>query len=249
VSGRLQGKRVLVTGGARGQGAAEVALFAREGAGVVFGDIRHELGRSLESELRAEGLAVHYVELDVSDETAWAGAVTFAGSELGGIDVLVNNAGIVAFAGATEVSNEEWARVISVNQTGTLLGMRSVIPEMVARGAGSVVNIASVFGLRAVPGYLAYQATKGAIIRMSRAAAVEYAPSGVRVNSICPGLILTDMSKDEPPELIQANLDETPLGRAGTVEEIAFGALYLASDESSFVTGIELVIDGGYLAR
>ncbi len=248
-AGRLRGKVALITGGARGQGAAEVELFAREGARVIFGDILDELGEALACDLKSQGLQVTYRRLDVTRKEDWDSAVSFAELEHGGVHVLVNNAGIVTFSSPAETSDKEWDRVIAVNQRGVFYGMRAAIPAMRRANGGAIINISSVFGLGAVPGYFAYQASKAAVIMMSRAAALDLAEHNIRVNTICPGLILTDMTKGEPPDVVEANIRETPLKRAGRPEEIAYGALYLASDESSFVTGTELVIDGGYLAH
>ena len=249
MSGRLAGKVVLISGGARGQGASHAQLFAEEGARVVLGDVLEEQGRAHAEEMQAAGLQAVFTRLDVTESREWAAAVEFAQETYGRLDVLVNNAGIVSFSGAADTSDEEWHRVISVNQTGVFFGMRAAIPALRAAGGGSIVNISSTLGIGAIPGYFAYQATKAAIIMMTRAAAVEYARDGIRVNSICPGLIHTDMTTSEPEEAIQGHIALTPLGRAGTSLEISYGALYLASDESSFVTGVDLAIDGGYLAQ
>jgi len=163
--------------------------------------------------------------------------------------VLVNNAGIVTLAGLADITNEEWDRAMAINQTGVFFGMRAVVPAMRRRGAGSIVNVASIFGLTGVSGYFAYQASKGAVVQMSRAAAVDLASDGIRVNCICPGLIFTDMTKLEPEAAVAENIRLTPLGRGGDPSEIASGALYLASDEASYVTGAVLPIDGGYTTQ
>lgn len=249
MAGRLEGKVALISGGARGQGASHGALFAEEGAKVVLGDIREEEGRRFAEELTERGLQVLFTRLDVRSNADWQAAVHLAEREFGGLNVLVNNAGIVSFSGAVDTGDEEWASVMAVNQTGTFYGIRVAIPAMQRAGTGSIINIASTLGIGALPGYFAYQATKAAILMMTRAAAVEYAEKGIRVNSICPGLIYTDMTTSEPEDAVTGHIALTPLRRAGTSLEISYGALYLASDESSFVTGIELVIDGGYLAQ
>ena len=246
---RLKGKVAIVSGGARGQGASHGQLFAQEGAEVILGDVREKEGRRFAGELEAEGLAVKFVRLDVTSRPDWDAAVSLAETEFGRLDVLINNAGIVAFSGAVDTSDEEWQRVLAVNQTGMFFGMRAAIPAMRRAGGGSIVNISSTLAIGAIPGYFAYQATKAAIAMMTRAAAVEYAANNVRVNSILPGLIHTDMTKEEPEGAVQGHIALTPLGRGGTPLEISYGALYLASDESCFVTGTELVIDGGYLAQ
>jgi cyclopentanol dehydrogenase len=246
---RLKGKVALVSGGARGQGASHGQLFASEGAQVVLGDIREKEGKRLASELDADGLAVRFARLDVTRSADWEAAVSLAETEFGRLDVLVNNAGIVAFSSAVDTSDEEWHRVLAVNQTGMFFGMRAAIPAMRRAGGGSIVNISSTLAVGAIPGYFAYQATKAAIAMMTRAAAVDYAADNIRVNSILPGLIHTEMTKEEPEGAVQGHISLTPLGRGGTPLEISYGALYLSSDESSFVTGTELVIDGGYLAQ
>lgn len=249
MAGRLQGKIALVSGGARGQGAAHGQMFAEEGAKVVLGDLREDEGRALAESLGNRGLDVLFTRLDVANSADWQAAVELAEREYGHLDVLVNNAGIVSFSGAADTTDEEWHRILAVNQTGVFYGIRAAVPAMRRAGGGSIVNISSTLGIGAIPGYFAYQAAKAAILMMTRAAAVDYARYGIRVNAICPGLIRTDMTLDEPEEAVQAHIALTPLGREGTPVEITYGALYLASDESSFVTGIDLVIDGGYLAQ
>ena len=246
---RLSGRVALISGAARGLGAAQAELFAREGAAVVIGDVLAERAEELAAGLREDGLLATAVELDVRDAGAWAEAVAVAESEHWRLDLLVNNAGVVAFGGADEADEEEWERVLAVNQRGVFLGMRAAIPALRRAGGGAIVNISSVFGVGAVPGYFAYQASKAAIVQMTRAAAVEYAAEGIRVNSVAPGLVITEMTAGEPEEAVQANLEATPMGRAGTPEEIAHGVLYLASEESAYVTGVNLAIDGGYLAQ
>jgi cyclopentanol dehydrogenase len=249
VAGRLQGKVALISGGARGQGASHGALFAREGASVVLADVRKEEGQRQAEALRDGGRNVVFAALDVTSSTDWESAVALAESEFGRLDILVNNAGIVAFSSAADTSDEEWQRVLAVNQTGMFYGMRAAIPALRRGGGGSIINISSTLAVGAICGYFAYQASKAAIVMMTRAAAVEYAEAGIRVNSILPGLIETEMTKDEPEDAVEGHIALTPLRRSGTPLEISYGALYLASDESSFVTGTELVIDGGYLAQ
>lgn len=246
---RLAGKVALVTGGARGQGAAEATLFAEEGCRVLVGDVRDGLGEQLAADLQGDGFDIVYAHLDVTSEADWAQALELAQQRFGRLDVLVNNAGVVAFAGVAETTDDEWLRVIAVNQTGVFYGMRAAIPVMRLTGGGSIINISSTFGIAGVPGYFAYQASKGAVLMMTRAAAVDCASQGIRVNAICPGLILTDMTAEESPEMVETGIQQTPLKRGGEPLEVAYGALYLASEESAFVTGTELVIDGGYLAQ
>ena len=249
MAGRLAGKTALITGAARGQGAAEAELFGREGARVVLTDVLDEPGEGLAATLRERGIEAAYRHLDVAAAGEWDAAVRFAEESFGPLDVLVNNAGIVSFAGVAELPDAEWDRVVAVNQTGVALGMRTAAASMRRAGAGSIVNKASIYGLDGVPGYFAYQASKGAVVQMTRAAAVDLAPHGIRVNCICPGLIFTEMTKSEPPDAVADNIERTPLGRGGEAVEIATGTLYLASDEASFVTGAVLPIDGGYTAQ
>lgn len=215
----------------------------------MLADILDEVGERHAAVLESRGLEVFYSHLDVTSTSDWEAAVALVEQKLGGLDVLVNNAGIAAFAGAEQATNEEWNRVIAVNQTGVFYGMRAAIPAMRRAGGGSIINISSSVGVAGMPGYFAYQASKGAIVMMTRAAAVEYASERIRVNTICPGLIFTEMTLGEPEEAVEANIADTPLNRGGEPIEVSYGVLYLASDESSFVTGTELVIDGGYLAH
>jgi cyclopentanol dehydrogenase len=245
---RLSGKAALITGAARGMGAAHARLFAREGAKVILGDVLDEEGEAVARELRAAGHEATYRHLDVSSAEAWAGVVRFADDTLGGVDILVNNAGIVSHPSVCETTDAEWERVVGVNQRGVFLGMREAIPSMLRRGAGSIVNISSVWGLCGSPASLAYHATKAAVIGMTKSAALTHARDGIRVNAICPGPILTPMLAAEDPEAVRALLEVIPLGRGAHPDEVSRGVLYLASEDASFVTGAVLVIDGGMLA-
>jgi NAD(P)-dependent dehydrogenase (short-subunit alcohol dehydrogenase family) len=185
----------------------------------------------------------------VSQEADWESVVAEVISDHGRIDVLANNAGVIAYQPLHELTMAEWERVVATNQTGTWLGMRAVIPHMVRQGTGSIINISSIWGSVAVSGAHAYHATKGAVRNMSKSAAISYAKDNVRVNSLHPGFIQTPLTDAQDPEINEFVVAQTPLGRAGTPEEIANGVVFLASDEASFVTGSELVIDGGYLAQ
>ncbi len=250
MAGRLDGKVALISGGARGQGAAEGKLFAREGAKVVLGDVLDTDGQQTAREIQAAGGAAVYVHLDVTQEADWQNAVGAAVRNFARLNILVNNAGILRMEGIEDTTLEIWNRVIAVNQTGVFLGMRHAIPAIRQAGGGSIINISSIAGLIGVGGAAAYQATKGAVRILTKSAAVQYAKENIRVNSIHPGVITTLMVT-QGIDLEARKLFEqaTPLGREGSAEEIANGVLFLASDESSYMTGAELVLDGGYTAQ
>ena len=243
-TGRLDGKVALISGGARGQGAASARAFAREGAKVVVGDILDDDGKLLAVEI---GDAAHYVHLDVTREDDWAGAVEEAQRMFGRLDVLLNNAGILKFAKLTEMTPEEYMTVVNVNQTGVFLGMRAVTPAMRTAGGGSIINVSSVEGLRGSPGLIAYVASKFAVRGMTKAAAVELGRDGIRVNSIHPGIVDTPMTRGVGLEGmdIDALFSSIPLRRAGVPEDIVAMAVFLASDDAAYCTGAEFVVDGG----
>ena len=249
---RLEGKVAIITGGARGQGATEARMFAREGARVVIGDVRDELGMQVEAEIRELGGEAVYLHLDVTSADDWQRAIDTAEQQFGKVDVLVNNAAIVLRKDIEETTSDDWDNIMAVNAKGVFLGTRAVIPAMRRAGGGSIVNISSISGLVAV-GPPAYIATKGAVRLFTKSTAIQYALENIRANSIHPGSVDTDMRREglgsQTPEEIQARVDNIPLGRVGTTEDISYGALFLASDESSFMTGSELVIDGGYTAK
>jgi cyclopentanol dehydrogenase len=249
MAGRLDGKVALISGAARGMGECEARLFVHEGAKVVLGDVLEELGQKAAQDIRQQGGVATFVRLDVTAESDWQRAVATAEREYGKLNVLVNNAGIVRMSPLDETSLETWNEVINVNQTGVFLGMKHAIPAMRRAGGGSIINISSVAGLVGLLNIPAYQASKGAVRLLTKNAAVQYAVDNIRVNSIHPGRIETPMTANLTPERRQLVLGLTPLGRDGKPEEVGYGALYLASDESSFVTGAELVIDGGFTAR
>ena len=248
---RLQGKVAIITGGARGQGAAEARMFTREGAKVVFGDILDDDGRQVEAEIAAAGGEAVYVRLDVTDEDAWREAVGTAVSRFGKVDILVNNAGIASWNAGDDATVEEWDRIMEVNAKGVFLGTKAVIPAMRAAGGGSIINISSISGMvgqtNIHPGY---NASKGAVRILTKSTAVQHAAEGIRCNSIHPGPVKTPMTERgwSDPEWLQAMQRRTPLGRYADPDEIAYGVLFLASDESSFMTGSEMVIDGGVTA-
>ena len=251
--GRLDGKVALITGGARGQGEAEVRLFAAEGAKVVFGDVLHDLGEAVAADV---GPDVHYMPLDVTDPGAWQKAVDETISRYGPPNVLVNNAGVLIFGvSMVDTTLDDYMRVININQVGVFLGMKYTVPAMIEAGnGGSIVNISSTNGLAGYGGTVAYTASKFAVRGMTKNAALELGKYGIRANSIHPGGVDTPMTSqdslgdaitEEEKAAVYAML---PLGRAAQPVEIARLALYLASDESSYSTGAEFVADGGMLA-
>jgi 3alpha(or 20beta)-hydroxysteroid dehydrogenase len=244
--GKLDGRVVLVTGAARGQGEQEARLFAAEGAKVVLADVLDELGEPLAKEVG--GL---YVHLDVSREAEWTAAVGAAKERFGKIDGLVNNAGILRFNELLATPLEEFQLITQVNQVGTFLGIRSVAPEIEAAGGGTIVNTASYTALTGMAYVGAYAASKHAILGLTRVAALELAGKGIRVNAVCPGAVDTPMSNPDgvDPEAV-GDLYRTlvPLGRVGRPEEIARLALFLTGEDSSYITGQPFVIDGGWLA-
>lgn len=241
---RLAGKVALITGGSRGMGAAESRLFVEHGAKVTIADVRDAEGESLAAEL---GPAASYVHLDVSDENAWAAGVDSALRTFGGLDILVNNAGIASVAPIVDMTTKEYLRVIGVNQVGVFLGMRAAIPVMTKTGRASIINVSSIEGIGANPGAVAYSASKFAVRGMTKVAAIELAPLGIRVNSIHPGGVYTPMLTGVGRNEIDAMVESIPMRRLGNPEEIAALALFLASDESSYCTGSEFVADGGAL--
>lgn len=245
--GRLDGKVAVVTGGASGQGAAAARRFVAEGARVMIADVAAEDGKTLADEL---GSNAAYQELDVSDEDSWSAAMERLSSDFGRVDVLLNNAGVLLFSPLEQTSLAEYQRVIGINQIGTFLGMRSIVDLMAASGGGSIINVSSVEGLAGVPYVVAYTASKFAIRGMTKVAALELGEKGIRVNSIHPGMIDTQMVRSAAG----ADVDLSPvgkkvaLGRVGQPDEIAGVALFLASDDSSYCTGSEFVADGGATA-
>ena len=249
---RLDGKVALISGGARGQGAAEARLFAQEGARVVFGDVLVEQGRQVEAQIRELGGDATFVKLDVTNETDWGNAVAAALSNYGKLDVLVNNAGVVSWGTLEDTTSEEWDRVMDVNAKGVFLGTKAVIPALRMAGGGAIVNISSISGMVGQEGIQpVYNASKGAVRLLTKSTAVQYAKDGIRCNSVHPGTVATDMNAERraDPELFQQSLDRIPLHTVAQPEDIAYAVLYLASDEASFVTGSELVIDGGFTAQ
>ena len=250
MANRLDGKVALITGGARGQGAEHGRLFAEEGARVVLGDVLDDEGEELVEVLAAEDRDVSYVHLDVADEESWKGAIAFIEERLGALHVLINNAGVLGtMKGVADEDRSQWDRAVAINQTGVMLGMKHSIPLLKRAGGGSIINTSSIWGTVGTEEYVAYQATKGAVLQLTRSAALTYAGDGIRVNSVSPGMVMTPMLADEPEEGIAEVERITPLGRGAEPREVSYGMLFLASDESSYVTGINMPVDGGFLAQ
>ncbi|MEV0260766.1 SDR family NAD(P)-dependent oxidoreductase [Streptomyces sp. NPDC050617] len=256
--GKLDGRVVLITGAARGQGEQEARLFAAEGAKVVLADVLDEAGEAVAKDLGEE--AARYVHLDVRDEAEWASAVAETKAAFGKLDGLVNNAGILRFNELVNTPLEEYLQVVQVNQIGAFLGMRSVARELEAAGGGTIVNTASYTAVTGMALLTSYAATKAAIVGMTRVAAMELADKGIRVNAVCPGAVDTPMTN--PAQLDPGAADSeamaaavaelyrkvVPMGRIGRPEEVARLALFLTSEDSSYITGQPFVIDGGWLA-
>jgi NAD(P)-dependent dehydrogenase (short-subunit alcohol dehydrogenase family) len=249
---RLEGRIALISGGARGMGAVEARLFAKEGAKIIIGDVLEDEGRKLEAEINATGGEALFVRLDVTSEADWQKAVEAAVNRFGKLDVLVNNAGISGRGRVEDTAVEEWDRVMAVNAKGVFLGTKVAIPAMRRAGGGSIINISSQLGLVGTDhSSPQYQASKGAVRLLTKATAIQYAKEGIRANSVHPGPIVTPMTEAAraDPERYQLMLSRIPLGCYGQPEDVAYGVLYLASDESRWVTGSELVIDGGWTAQ
>ena len=248
---RLEGKVALISGGANGMGAEEVRLFAREGASVLIADLLEDEGKRIEAEVNESGGKGVFVRTDVTVEADWESAVGRTIALFGRLDILVNNAGISARTFEDTLGIEGWKRIMDVNATGVFLGTKHAIPAMQKSGGGSIVNISSIAGfVGGEVGHPAYHASKGAVRLFTKATAVKYGPDGIRANSVHPGL-MPPMRSSRPAEPVgqEEHVRLTPLRRTGQPIEVAYGVLFLASDEASFVTGTELVIDGGFIAR
>jgi len=249
--GRLAGKVAIITGAAGGQGAEEARLFAKEGAKVVATDVQVELLQSVVREINEHGGEVIALEHNVAEKSDWKDVVKKTIETFGRVDILVNNAGILG--NRTAFDDDSWRKVIDVNVLGNAVGMNCVVPEMEKNGGGSIINICSTAALSPASGYITYTASKGAVRSLSRAAAAEFAKHKIRVNTIFPGYTVTPMLEaanslsDET--VINKIIEKIPLGRMGKPSDIAYAALFLASDESSYMTGAEILIDGGQLTR
>ena len=248
---RLEGKVALISGGAGGMGAEEARLFAREGAKVVIGDVLDEEGKKTEAEINETGGEALFARLDVTQEEQWRQAVEATVARFGKLDVLVNNAGISGSFDPDIMSTDAWDKLMEINAKGVFLGIKYAVPEMQKVGGGSIVNISSISGLVGQEyTHMGYNASKGAVRIMTKSAAVQYAKEGIRVNSVHPGIMppmrtSIATADSEVREQLVANV---PMGREGRREEVGYAVLFLASDEASYITGTELVVDGGYTA-
>lgn len=254
MGGRLAGKVAVVTGGASGIGAAICERFALEGASVIVADLQEAAGEALVDGLRERGGEATFVRADVSAAEDIRHMIEMAPARYGRLDILVNNAGTGSPAAEVDTTEAEWDRILDVNLKAVFLASKYAIPHMKAGGGGSVINISSVFGIVGSPGFAAYHASKGAVRTLTKSTAVTHARDGIRANSIHPGVIDTPLlaaalgATPDPEAARGAFVDRHPIGRLGRAEEVADGCLFLASDESSFMVGSELVIDGGYTA-
>ena len=250
---RLDGKVAFISGGARGMGATEAKLFASEGAAVVFGDVLEKEGQRMEAEIIDSGGKGIFIHLDVASEKSWEKAISTTIDKFGKLNILVNNAGVSGRALIEDTSVEEWDRIMDVNAKGTFLGTKASLPELKKADGASIINISSQLGIVGsdLGVSAAYQASKGAVRLLTKATALEYASEGIRCNSVHPAPVNTELTavSRENPEVFAKTKSNIPLGRFAEPMEIAKAVLYLASDESSFMTGSELVVDGGWTAR
>ena len=250
---RLENKVAFISGGARGMGACEARLFAAQGARVAIGDVLEEEGLRLAAEIGEAGGECVFLPLDVTSQDQWESAISATVLKFGKLDILVNNAGVGARNSLVEnTSVEDWEQVMDINAKGVFLGTKAAIPEMRKAGGGSIINISSQLGLVGVDNSSPqYQASKGAVRLLTKSTAIQYAGEGLRANSVHPGPIVTPMTEGSRADTQrnEVTIDRIPLGRYGEPEEVANGVLFLASDESSFMTGSELVIDGGWTAQ
>ena len=248
---RLEGKVAMITGGAHGMGAEECRLFAREGAKVVIADVREDDGRQVEAEIAEAGGEAMFVLLNVADEANWESAVRDVVARFGKLDVLVNNAGVTGSGEPNYASSETWDRLMDINAKGQFLGINCVIPEMLKAGGGSIVNISSISGMVGQEyTHPAYNASKGAVRLLTKATAVQHAKSNIRINSVHPGVLPPMLNSSERRAQFQDDMVKAvPMGREGLPIEVAYAVLFLASDEASYITGTELMVDGGFMAQ
>ena len=249
---RLEGKVAIITGGANGMGAEECRIFAREGAKVVIADVMEEEGRQVEAEIAEAGGDAVFMKLDVTSEANWEEALEATLARYGKLDILVNNAGISGTHHPDTMSTEAWDTFMDINAKGVFLGMKTVIPQMQEAGGGSIVNISSISGIVGQNViHMGYNASKGAVRIVTKSAAVQYAEDGIRVNSVHPGAMppmrSSSAARDPDMRSNMVNLG-VPMRRIGRVEEVGYAVLFLASDEASYITGAELVVDGGFTA-
>ena len=247
---RLQNKTTLVTGASKGMGESEARLFASQGANVVLCDVDEREGEKTVKSITKSGGTAEFIQCDVTNESDWKRVINATTNKFGSLDVLVNNAGLSSGSTEDHLSSEWWHKIMDVNATGVFLGTKIAAEIMKERQSGSIINISSIMGfVGGENGHPAYHASKGAVRIFSKAMAVKYGPYGVRVNSVHPGFMPPMSSSYRSPSIQAENIKRTPLRRTGEVIEVAYGVLFLASDESSFITGTELVIDGGFIAQ
>ncbi|ARN84168.1 glucose 1-dehydrogenase [Candidatus Nucleicultrix amoebiphila] len=249
--GRLAGKVALITGAGMGMGREEAILFASEGAKIIVADINEKAGQLTTHDIIKAGHHASFVKIDVGNEDDWKKSISFALETYGKVDVLVNNAGILLFKTIDETTSDEWEKIFRVNARGVFLGCKYIVPAMQKAGGGSIINISSIYGIIGAPAAAAYEASKGAVRELSKAAAVDLAKYNIRVNSVHPGLVDTPMTADliKDTEHTKQILASTIMARPAHASEIARPVLMLASDDSSYMTGSELVVDGGYTAH
>ena len=247
---RLENKTTLVTGASKGMGESEARLFASQGANVVLCDVDEREGEKTAKSITESGGTAEFMQCDVTNESDWEKVINATTNKFGSLDVLVNNAGLSSGSTEDHLSSEWWHKIMDVNATGVFLGTKIAAEIMKEQQSGSIINISSIMGfVGGENGHPAYHASKGAVRIFSKAMAVKYGPYGVRVNSVHPGFMPPMSSSYRSPRIQAENIKRTPLRRTGEVIEVAYGVLFLASDESSFITGTELVIDGGFIAQ
>lgn len=247
---RLENKTTLVTGASKGMGESEARLFASQGANVVLCDVDQREGEKTAKSITESGGTAEFMQCDVTNESDWEKVINATTNKFGSLDVLVNNAGLSSGSTEDHLSSEWWHKIMDVNATGVFLGTKIAAEIMKEQQSGSIINISSIMGfVGGENGHPAYHASKGAVRIFSKAMAVKYGPYGVRVNSVHPGFMPPMSSSYRSPRIQAENIKRTPLRRTGEVIEVAYGVLFLASDESSFITGTELVIDGGFIAQ